>query len=209
MIVFVDSDGKAMYALVDSDKHLQADVLTMPTVTVTATNLDIRDLASASDSVSCVQSGSWTVTATATNLDIRGLTSASDSVAAVQSGTWDIGTVATLTGITNDVSIDDGGNSITVDGTVSVTDATPSTLNCGQVDHDSNAQIIITGSGSNRSVLIKNIGSKNVYIGPAAVSTSNGYQLKPDAAVAMDTEATIYGVCGAGETTTTCYLQLS
>lgn len=34
---------------------------------------------------------------------------------AQQRGTWDIGTVTTLTGITNDVSIDDGGNSITVD----------------------------------------------------------------------------------------------
>jgi hypothetical protein len=32
-----------------------------------------------------------------------------------QSGTWNIGTVTTLTGITNDVNIADGGNSITVD----------------------------------------------------------------------------------------------
>lgn len=32
-----------------------------------------------------------------------------------QSGTWNIGTVTTLTSITNDVSIDDGGNSITID----------------------------------------------------------------------------------------------
>ena len=38
-----------------------------------------------------------------------------------QSGTWDIGTVTTLTGITNDVNIADGGNSITVDGTVAAT----------------------------------------------------------------------------------------
>ena len=37
-----------------------------------------------------------------------------------QSGTWNIGTVTTLTGITNDVSIDDGGNTITVDGAVTV-----------------------------------------------------------------------------------------
>jgi len=37
-----------------------------------------------------------------------------------QSGTWDIGTVTTLTGITNDVNIADGGNTITVDGTVAI-----------------------------------------------------------------------------------------
>lgn len=51
--------------------------------------------------VAATQSGAWTVAAT-------------------QSGTWDIGTVTTvttLTGITNDVNIADGGNSITVDGT--------------------------------------------------------------------------------------------
>lgn len=36
------------------------------------------------------------VTVTATNLDIRDLTSASDSVAAVQSGTWNIGSITTL-----------------------------------------------------------------------------------------------------------------
>ena len=41
-------------------------------------------------------------------------------VAADQNGTWDIGTITTLTGITNDVSVDDGGNSITVDGTVAI-----------------------------------------------------------------------------------------
>ena len=42
-------------------------------------------------------------------------------VAADQRGTWNVDTVTTLTGITNDVSIDDGGNSITVDGSVGVT----------------------------------------------------------------------------------------
>lgn len=36
-------------------------------------------------------------------------------VSAEQGGSWDIGTVTTLTGITNDVNIADGGNSITVD----------------------------------------------------------------------------------------------
>jgi len=37
------------------------------------------------------------------------------TIAVTQSGVWDIGTVTTLTGITNDVNIADGGNSITVD----------------------------------------------------------------------------------------------
>jgi len=71
---------------------------------ISATNLDIRDLNSATDSVSAVVSGSVAVTATdldirdlnsatdsvtvlATNLDIRDLNSATDSVSAVVSGT--------------------------------------------------------------------------------------------------------------------------
>lgn len=40
------------------------------------------------------------------------------TIAVTQSGTWNIATVTTLTGITNDVNIADGGNTITVDGTV-------------------------------------------------------------------------------------------
>lgn len=48
--------------LVDTDGHLQIDVLSAPTTTVQATNLDIRDLSSASDSVAAVQSGTWNIT---------------------------------------------------------------------------------------------------------------------------------------------------
>lgn len=44
-----------------SGSEMQVDVVTMPTVTVQATNLDVRDLTSVSDSVAAVQSGSWTV----------------------------------------------------------------------------------------------------------------------------------------------------
>lgn len=94
-------------------------------VTVTATNLDIRDLSSAQDSVAAVQSGAWTVaatqsgawtvsvsgsvTVTATDLDIRNLSSGQDSVAAVQSGVWTV--AATQSGswsvsITGTVTVD-------------------------------------------------------------------------------------------------------
>jgi len=67
---------------------------------VTATALDIRPLTNAD--VVTVEDGGGSLTVDGT-------------VAATQSGTWDIGTVTTLTGITNDVNIADGGNSITVD----------------------------------------------------------------------------------------------
>lgn len=46
----------------DASGELQVDVLSMPTTTVTATDLDVRDLTSVSDSVSAVQSGTWNIT---------------------------------------------------------------------------------------------------------------------------------------------------
>ena len=96
---------------------------------VTATDLDIRDL-TASDIVTAVQATHDNLNLNA-NLqvgdadvangnpvpisDAGGSLTVDGTVAATQSGTWDIGTVTTLTGITNDVNIADGGNSITVD----------------------------------------------------------------------------------------------
>jgi hypothetical protein len=77
------------------------DVATMPTVTVAATDLDIRDLDFHTDTVTVVPQGG-ALSVSATDLDIRDLTSASDSVAAVQSGTWNItnisGTISLPTG---------------------------------------------------------------------------------------------------------------
>lgn len=91
-----------------SGTEMQVDVLTMPTVTVTATNLDIRDLTFASDKVD-----------------------ASGSTLGANSGV-DIGdvTVNNAAGAAA-VNIQDGGNSITVDGTVSIT--ANSSVNISQV----------------------------------------------------------------------------
>lgn len=86
-VVIWGSDGSVLrHIAIDSDGHTQVDVLTMPTTTVQATNLDIRDLSSASDSVT-----------------VTGGVTISGTVAVTQSGTWD------------EVGINDSGNSITVD----------------------------------------------------------------------------------------------
>lgn len=53
--VAVTSAGITTIAGAVSGTEMQVDVITMPTTTVQATNLDIRDLASASDSVSVLQ----------------------------------------------------------------------------------------------------------------------------------------------------------
>lgn len=58
-------------------------------LTVDAVDLDIRDLAFATDKVD-VTGSDVTATVTATDLDIRDLNSAQDSVSAVQSGVWSV-----------------------------------------------------------------------------------------------------------------------
>ena len=72
---------------VGADIGLDVNIINA-SIAVTATDLDIRDLAFATDSVTAHQGGTWTidsitnaVTVQATDLDIRDLTAASDSVA--------------------------------------------------------------------------------------------------------------------------------
>lgn len=122
---FALTDGTQI-ALIDTAGNLNVNatgsITVSGSVTVSATDLDIRNLTAASDAVT-IQGGNTvdvsiddggntitvdgTVITTATDLDIRDLTAASDSVT-IQGGN------------TVDVSIDDGGNTITVDGSVTV-----------------------------------------------------------------------------------------
>jgi hypothetical protein len=110
-------------------------------IVVTATNLDIRDLAFATDSVdvsgsavsitgtvAVTQSTSpWVVSAT--DLDIRDLAFATDSVTAHQGGTWSVTATATdfdirdLTHVSDSVRIGDGTDFLAVnaDGSINVT----------------------------------------------------------------------------------------
>jgi hypothetical protein len=76
----------------------------VPTTTVTATNLDIRDLTSISDSVEVKQSTASNLNAnvSATHLDIRHLNNTDDTV--------NVGTVTTLPSITGTVTANAGTN---------------------------------------------------------------------------------------------------
>ena len=100
-------DGTSFFTSTSENGDIALDVhLSNSSIVVTATDLDIRDLAFATDSVD--------VSGSEVSLDAATL-AALETINAVQSGVWDIGTVTTLTSITNDVNIADGGNSITVD----------------------------------------------------------------------------------------------
>lgn len=169
-----------------SGTEMQVDVLTMPTVTVTATNLDIRDLTSVSDSISAVQSGSWTVTAnigttgnlaleSGGNLDyLLGIDTTLQAInGKLVSGT-DIGdvTINNAAGASA-VNIQDGGNSITVDGSVSATQSGTWNITniSGTISLPTGAATETTLSSLNGKVTACNTGA--VVIGSALPAGTN------------------------------------
>lgn len=61
-VSYVGVEGTTLHLLTtDADGDLQIDVKTMPSVVVSSTNLDIRDLTSASDSVSIIKEKGSTI----------------------------------------------------------------------------------------------------------------------------------------------------
>lgn len=195
------------------------------TVTVSAADLDIRNLLFATDKVDA--SGSEV------SLD-AGTLAALETINAVQSGTWDIGTVTTLTGITNDVNIADGGNSITVDavqldiddlafGTDSVTahqggswsftlDNISSWKSTAHAASDSVTEIASTPFAGRNKMIIQNLGNKDVFLGPDnAVTISTGILLPRGSSMDMpfDTGANIWVIADTGDTANLRVAELS
>ncbi len=100
-VVLTDESGNP----INDSNPLKVDTeLTLDGITID--NINIQDISSGTQTndVKITLDGE-SVLVTATDLDIRDLTSVSDSVSAVQSGTWNIGTVTTLPDIDiNDIS---------------------------------------------------------------------------------------------------------
>jgi len=128
-VPLLDADGKVIISNPGGTEYTE-DVATPATILGTATMFERDDALSTITpaegdwaSMRCNAKGALWV-----ELDPTNAVTVTGTVAATQSGVWDIGT---LTGITNDVNIADGGNSITVDGavTVSATDLDIRNLN--------------------------------------------------------------------------------
>ena len=111
-----------------SGNELQVDVLTMPTTTVQATNLDIRDLVNTDVVTAELSATDNAVLDTIAAKDFATQTTLAAINAKLVTGT-DIGdvTINNSTGAAA-VNIQDGGNTITVDGTVAVTNAGITTI---------------------------------------------------------------------------------
>lgn len=183
--------------------------ITNASVAVTATNLDIRDLAFATDKV-----------------DISGSTLAANSGV-------DIGdvTINNASGASA-VNIQDGGNSITVDAVnldirdlvfatdkvdvsgsvVSSTPAGASASAYGATSVTTTATDLIATDLSGRvQVMLQNVGSKDVYVGSnSSVTTSNGILLAPGSSMVLDADDTInvHGITASG-TASVRYFELA
>ncbi len=137
------------------------------------------------------------LTVDAVNLDIRDLAFATDSVTAYQgTSPWVIGDGGSSISVDDNgatLSIDDGGGSITVDGTLAVTQSTsPWVVNdaalsvtaianaAETLDLADTAQNIIVSPLSNRKYLwIYNNDNQKMYIGSSGVTSANGFPVSP------------------------------
>jgi hypothetical protein len=146
LLTTIDADTSAMATSLGTldnaiaGNEMQVDVLTMPTTTVTATDLDIRNLTNVDVVTAELSAVDNAVLDTIAAKDFATQTTLAAMNAKMVSGT-DIGdvTINNSTGAAA-VNIQDGGNTITVDGSltvdlganndVTVTNATAANLNC-------------------------------------------------------------------------------
>lgn len=149
------------------------------------------------------------LTVDAVNLDIRDLAYATDSVTAYQgTSPWVIGDGGASISVDDNgstLSIDDGGGSITVDGTLAVTQGTSpwvvsdaalavtAIANAAEtLDVASTAQNIIVAPLANRKHLwIYNNDNQKMYIGATGVTAANGFPISPASYVELRAGAAV------------------
>jgi hypothetical protein len=140
---------------------------TNASLAVTATDLDIRDLAFATDKVDV--SGSSNVGVTATDFDIRDLSHSQDSVK--------IGDGTDFLAINNDGSI----NAV-ISGYVDVDDSLANTAIFTEARAVSTTAITITAAAalaSRKWLYMANMGNKAVFVGPSGVTATDGFPCFP------------------------------
>jgi hypothetical protein len=128
----------------------------------------------------------------------------SSGIAAVAPYLWN-GTnyVASLGTATNGMNV----NIAAASSNLGVYTTTSSTIVTGQVTVDTTGTVQIVASGARKSVIIRNIGSVNVYIGVSGVSSTTGMLLQPLEILTLDRDtAAVYGAA-ASSTCTLAYLQ--
>lgn len=166
-------------------------------LTVDATNLDIRDLNSASDSVTVV----------ATNLDIRDLAAATDSVSS-----WlKDGSGNSITSTTGFLDVNIAASS----GTFTVSDAALANTaidNAATSIADTATKVVTTDLSNRKYLFLFNNDNKVAYLGKqSGLSTTNGFPLHPGVyfEARMGAAIALYGITVSGATVNMRNLQIS
>jgi len=194
----IDGDTSTLAGAITTGK-MQVDVITMPTVTVDAIDLDIRDLTSVSDSVEVLQAtgtnlhaviDSGAITVSATDLDTRDLVNTADSVAIY--GSDDGGT-------TNRIIKTDAGGAIQVDlevASVDVTSVIPGVgaTNLGKVEDAAHA----SGDVGVMALAVENEDQADLSTGdkdytPIAVTKEGNVIVKQEGTIAVTETTPITG----------------
>lgn len=68
----------------------------------------------------------------------------------------------------------------------------------GQVAPTTSAATLLAARETRRAATFLNTGAVDVYIGPATVTTSNGFKLAPDAALTVETTQLLQAITASG-----------
>lgn len=82
-----------------------------------------------------------------------------------------------------------------------VTQASGSTLTAAEVAVGAVATVLRPAAGTRQSLSIRNTGATTVYVGPATVTTADGFPVEPDETLTLSgTAAPVYAVAAVGGT---------
>jgi hypothetical protein len=175
---------------VGGDVGLDVNIINA-SIEVSATDLDIRDLAFATDSVDVSGSevsisGDVNVTqgtdpwiVSATDLDIRDLDAAQDSVAS-----WAHDGAGNAIGSRNDALKVSQAASAIVNGTIVI----------------SNTATQIAAAADQERVLLQNLGNTKIYVGSSAVAAGDGWEVDKNEFLELPLGADLYAITASGST---------
>jgi hypothetical protein len=179
-------DGTDLFTGTTEGAKVGLDVnLINPSIAVTATDLDIRDLTQ-SDEITVFQGTSpWVVSAT--DLDIRDLDAAQDSI---QSNTFDgAGNAISSTSGALDVYIT-GSDPLTINDAALANTAIAAASNDLAVA-DTAEDAVASPLAARKYLFIHNNGNRQIFVGQSGVSSANGFPLSPGSTLELRAGAAI------------------
>lgn len=209
----VDSAELTTLAGAVSGTEMQVDVITMPTVTVQATDLDVRDLTHVSDSVkvgdgtdflAIAADGSIAVTDNGGSLTVDGTVAVSSVGGTVTVTATDLDVL--VSHAESSIKVGDGTDFLAVnaDGSINVQSA-PAGLDSWQTSvlsaSSTAGEIAATPLANRLRMVIQNLGSQSVFLGEDnTVTTSSGIKLPAGSSMEMNygASANIWAITASG-----------